>query len=131
MILPLGVLFRGNVEETIRKNILNRGYIKAIIGLPPNLFFGTGIPACIIILEKSEASARDSVFMINASEGFIKDGPKNRLREMDIRRIVDAYKQGDDITGYARLVSMEEIIKQDYNLNISRYIQISYHQSQM
>lgn len=123
VILPLGVLFRGNVEETIRKNILNRGYIKAIIGLPPNLFFGTGIPACIIILEKSEASARDSVFMINASEGFIKDGPKNRLREMDIRRIVDAYKQGDDITGYARLVSMEEIIKQDYNLNISRYIQ--------
>ena len=99
-----GVLFRGNAEETIRKNILKRGYIKAIIGLPANLFYGTGIPACIIVLDKSQAAARDGIFMIDASEGFMKDGPKNRLREMDVHRIVDAYQQGGDIAGYARFI---------------------------
>tara|TARA_B100000963_G_C22624321_1_gene671554 strand:- start:652 stop:3060 length:2409 start_codon:yes stop_codon:yes gene_type:complete len=122
VILPHGVLFRGNAEEIIRKNILKRGYIKAIIGLPSNLFYGTGIPACIILLDKSQAASRDGIFMINASEGFMKDGPKNRLREMDVRRIVDIYQQGNDIAGYARFVNISEIIEQDYNLNLSRYI---------
>lgn len=122
VILPHGVLFRGNAEETIRKNILTRGYIKAIIGLPANLFYGTGIPACIIVLDKSQAAARDGIFMINASGGFMKDGPKNRLREMDVRRIVDAYQQGGDIAGYARFVPMAEILEQDHNLNLPRYI---------
>ena len=122
VILPHGVLFRGNAEETIRKNILKRGYVKAIIGLPANLFYGTGIPACIIVLDKSQAAARDGIFMIDASEGFIKDGPKNRLREMDVHRIVDAYQQGGDIAGYARFVPMAEILEQDYNLNLPRYI---------
>ena len=122
VILPHGVLFRGNAEETIRKNILKRGYVKAIIGLPANLFYGTGIPACIIVLDKSQAAARDGIFMIDASEGFIKDGPKNRLREMDVHRIVDAYQQGGDIAGYARFVPMAEVLEQDYNLNLPRYI---------
>lgn len=122
VILPHGVLFRGNAEETIRKNILKRGYIKAIIGLPPNLFYGTGIPACIILLDKSQSTARDGIFMINASEGFMKDGPKNRLREMDVQRIIDVYQQNNDIPGYAKFVTMSEIIEQDYNLNLPRYI---------
>ena len=122
VILPHGVLFRGNAEETIRKNILKRGYIKAIIGLPANLFYGTGVPACIIVLDKSQAAARDGIFMIDASEGFVKDGPKNRLREMDVHRIVDAYQQGGDIAGYARFVPMAEILEQDHNLNLPRYI---------
>ena len=122
VILPHGVLFRGNMEETIRKNILQRGYIKAVIGLPANLFYGTGIPACIIVLDKSQAAKRDGILMIDASEGFTKDGPKNRLREMDVHRIVDAYRQGDDIPGYARFVPMTEVIEQDNNLNLPRYI---------
>ena len=122
VILPHGVLFRGNAEETIRKNILKRGYIKAIIGLPANLFYGTGIPACIIVLDKSNAAALDGIFMIDASEGFMKDGSKNRLREMDVHRIVDAYMQGDDIAGYARFVPMAEIFEQGHNLNLPRYI---------
>lgn len=122
VILPHGVLFRGNAEETIRKNILKHGYIKAIIGLPANLFYGTGIPACIIVLDKSQAATRDGIFMIDASKGFMKDGPKNRLREMDVQRIVDAYMRGGDIAGYARFVSMTEIIEQDHNLNLPRYI---------
>ena len=85
-ILPHGVLFRGNVEAAIRENIIRRGLIKGIIGLPANLFFGTGIPACILVLDKENASARKGVFMIDASKGFIKDGPKNRLREQDIHK---------------------------------------------
>ncbi len=122
VILPHGVLFRGNAEDTIRKNILKRGYIKAIIGLPANLFYGTGIPACIIVLDKSQAAAREGIFMIDGSEGFMKDGPKNRLREMDVHRIVDAFQQGEDIAGYARFVPMAEILEQEHNLNLPRYI---------
>ena len=122
VILPHGVLFRGNAEETIRKNILKRGYIKAIIGLPANLFYGTGIPACIIVLDKSQAAARGGIFMIDASDGFMKDGPKNRLREMDVHRIVDAYQKGGEIAGYSRFVPMAEILEQDDNLNLPRYI---------
>ena len=79
VILPHGVLFRGNAEETIRRNIVKQGYIKAIIGLPANLFYGTGIPACIIVLDKEGAATRDAIFMIDASKGFTKDGAKNRL----------------------------------------------------
>ncbi|MDA8536378.1 type I restriction-modification system subunit M [Alphaproteobacteria bacterium] len=122
VVLPHGVLFRGNAEETIRKNILRRGYIKAIIGLPANLFYGTGIPACIIVLDKSQAANRDTIFMINASDGFMKDGPKNRLRELDVRRIIDTYQNGADVAGYARNVQMAEIINHGFNLNLPRYI---------
>lgn len=122
-ILPHGVLFRGNAEAQIRKYLVaEKQYIKGIIGLPANLFFGTGIPACIIIIEKSEAHNRKGVFMIDAKNGFTKDGAKNRLREQDIRRIVDVWHAQRDVPHFARFVPMDEIAKNDYNLNISRYV---------
>jgi type I restriction enzyme M protein len=122
-ILPHGVLFRGNAEGDIRRNLVRRGYIKTIIGLPPNLFYGTGIPACIVVVDKEEAQARRGIFMIDASGGFMKDGPKNRLRAMDIHRIVDVYNRFDESDPrYARMVSFEEIEKNDFNLNLPRYI---------
>ncbi len=124
VILPHGVLFRGGSEGSIRKEIIKRGFIKAIIGLPANLFYGTGIPAAIIVLDKEKAEERDGIFMIDASKGFVKDGNKNRLRDRDIHKIVDAMAQGKEIAGFARLVPLSEIsdAKNDYNLNIPRYI---------
>jgi type I restriction enzyme M protein len=122
VILPHGVLFRGNAEGEIRKNIIKRGYIKAIIGLPANLFYGTGIPACIIVLDKAEANNRKGVFMIDASKGFVKDGNKNRLREQDIRKVVDTWDDKLEIPKYSRFVPTEEIQKNEYNLNLPRYI---------
>ena len=124
IILPHGVLFRGNVEAEIRKNILKRGYIKGIIGLPPNLFYGTGIPASIIILDKENAQNRKGIFIIDASKGFVKDGNKNRLQARDIRKIVDAFTKHLEIPKFSRLVPLSEIAdeKNDYNLNIPRYI---------
>lgn len=125
-ILPHGVLFRGNAEAQIRKYLVaEKRYIKGIIGLPANLFYGTGIPACIIIIEKSEAVGRKGVFMIDAKSGYIKDGAKNRLREQDIRRIVDVWQAQRDVPHYARFVPMEEIERNDYNLNIPRYVSAS------
>ena len=122
-ILPHGVLFRGNAEAQIRKYLVaEKRYIKGIIGLPANLFFGTGIPACIIIIEKSEAAGRKGVFMIDAKSGYIKDGAKNRLREQDIRRIVDVWQSQRDVPHFARFVPMEEIERNDYNLNLPRYV---------
>ena len=96
-ILPHGVLFRGNAEATIRQQLVRSGYLKGIIGLPANLFYGTGIPACIVVLDKENAAGRKGVFMIDASKGFIKDGPKNRLREQDIHRIVDTFTKQADV----------------------------------
>lgn len=127
VILPHGVLFRGNAEATIRKSIIDKGYIKSIIGLPANLFYGTGIPACILIIDKSCADKRQGVFMIDASRDFIKDGNKNRLRERDIYKIVTTFNnQIIDDPKYARFVPNKEIkIKNEYNLNISRYIDSS------
>jgi len=122
VILPHGVLFRGNAEAEIRKNIIKRGYIKGIIGLPANLFYGTGIPACIIVLDKAEAGSRKGIFMIDASKGFIKDGNKNRLREQDIRKIVDTWQGRLEIPKYSRFISNDEIRKNEYNLNLPRYI---------
>jgi type I restriction enzyme M protein len=123
-ILPHGVLFRGNAEAEIRKSLIQRGYIKGIIGFPANLFFGTGIPACVIVLDKEGADERKHIFMLDASKGFIKDGNKNRLREQDIHKIVDVFTKQTDVPKYSRLVSIEEISdpKNDYNLNIPRYI---------
>lgn len=127
VVLPHGVLFRGNSEARIRTELVKRGYIKAIIGLPPNLFYGTGIPACLIVLDKEGAQARTGIFMIDASKGFVKDGPKNRLRPRDMHKIVDAYTSGKEITRYSRMVPISEIAdpKNDYNLNIPRYIDSS------
>lgn len=124
VVLPHGVLFRGNSEATIRKKIVDKGWIKGIIGLPPNLFYGTGIPACILVIDKEGAENRSGIFMIDASKGFVKDGNKNRLREQDIYRIVTTFNEQDAADEkYARFVLNQEIkIKNDYNLNISRYI---------
>ena len=122
-ILPHGVLFRGNAEAQIRKSLVRRGYIEALIGLPANLFYGTGIPACIVVIDKAGAAARRGIFMIDASQGFMKDGPKNRLRERDMHRIVDAFRRRDDSDPrYSRLVGFDEIEKNDFNLNLPRYI---------
>lgn len=122
-ILPHGVLFRGNAEAEIRRNLIRHGYLKGIIGLPANLFYGTGIPACIVVVDKENAQARRGVFMIDASQGFIKDGPKNRLREQDLHRIVDTFNRQDESEPrFARLVGFDEIERNDFNLNLPRYI---------
>ncbi|PWG03521.1 type I restriction-modification system subunit M [Sphingosinicella humi] len=121
-VLPHGVLFRGNAEAAIRRALVRKGYIKGIIGLPANLFYGTGIPACIVVVDKKDAQARKGIFMIDASQGFMKDGPKNRLRAQDIHKIVDAFTKSLDVPGYARSVCYTEIEKNDYNLNLPRYI---------
>jgi type I restriction enzyme M protein len=122
VILPHGVLFRGGTEAQIRTKLLQRGYLKGIIGLPANLFYGTGIPACIIVLDKEHAAQRKGIFMIDASKGFIKDGNKNRLREQDLHQIVDVFTKQLEVPKYARLVSLDEIQANEYNLNIPRYI---------
>lgn len=122
VILPHGVLFRGNSEAVIRKNIINKGLIKGIIGLPANLFYGTGIPACIILIDKENSHTRKGIFVMDASKGYNKDGNKNRLRDQDIHKIVDVFNKQIETPKYSRMVSMEEIIKNDYNLNIPRYI---------
>src|ERR1035437_8471606 len=123
-ILPHGVLFRGNAEAVIRQKLVRSGYLKGIIGLPANLFYGTGIPACIVVLDKENATARKGIFMIDASKGFRKDGPKNRLRAQDIHKIVDTFTRLAEIPGYSRMVSLAEVSdpKNDFNLNLPRYI---------
>ncbi len=122
-ILPHGVLFRGGAEYTIRKKIVDDHHLRGIIGLPPNLFFGTGIPACILILDKKDAKARQGIFIIDAKDGFTKVGNMNRLREQDIKRIVDTWNAQEDVPHYARIVNWAEIEANDYNLNIPRYVQ--------
>jgi type I restriction enzyme M protein len=125
IILPHGVLFRGNAEADIRRNLVRRGYIKGIIGLPANLFYGTGIPACIVVIDKENAAARTGIFMIDASKGFVKDGNKNRLRHQDIHKIVDVFARQAEVPRYSRMVSLAEIEANDFNLNIPRYIDSS------
>ncbi|WP_440713590.1 type I restriction-modification system subunit M [Gordonia sp. FQ] len=127
IILPHGVLFRGNAEATIRTRLLKQGFIKGIIGLPANLFYGTGIPACVVILDKENSQARTGVFMIDASRGFMKDGNKNRLRSQDLHKIVDTFNKQIEIDRYSRMVPISEIAdpKNNYNLNIPRYIDSS------
>jgi N-6 DNA Methylase len=127
VIMPHGVLFRGHAEASIRKELLKRGYIKGVIGLPANLFYGTGIPACVVVIDKENAAGRAGVFMIDASKGFMKDGPKNRLRSQDIHKIVDVFTNQAEIERYSRMVQLTEIVhpKNDYNLNIPRYIDSS------
>lgn len=127
VILPHGVLFRGNAEATIRKTIIQKHWIKGIIGLPANLFYGTGIAACILVIDKEGAANRQGIFMVDASRGYVKDGNKNRLREQDIYKIVTTFN--NQITTdpkYARFVPNDEIeVQNDYNLNLTRYIDSS------
>ena len=122
VILPHGVLFRGGSEAEIRKNLIKKGYIRGIIGLPANLFFGTGIPACLIVIDKENADSRKAIFMIDASKGFMKDGPKNRLRDQDIHKIVDTFNKQQELTKYSRIIPISEIEEKEFNLNIPRYI---------
>ncbi len=122
VILPHGVLFRGGSEAEIRTNLIKRGYIKGIIGLPANLFYGTGIPACIIVIDKENAAARKGIFMIDASKGFVKDGNKNRLQDKDIHKIVDTFNNQLEQPKYSRMVPLAEIETNEFNLNIPRYI---------
>ena len=122
IILPHGVLFRGNAEADIRSKLIRKGYIQGIIGLPANLFYGTGIPACIIVIDKKESHTRKGIFMIDASTGYMKDGPKNRLRDMDLHKIVDVFIRQLKIPKYSRMVGIAEIEKNDFNLNLPRYI---------
>ena len=127
IILPHGVLFRGNREADIRRELIRRRYIKGIIGLPANLFYGTGIPACILVIDKENAHARHGIFMIDASKGFLKDGNKNRLRAQDIHKIVSFFNAQEEIPRYSRMVPISEIADaaNNYNLNIPRYIDAS------
>ena len=127
IVMPHGVLFRGNREARIRRNLVQHGWIKGVIGLPANLFYGTGIPACLVVIDKENAVTRDGIFMIDASKGFQKDAAKNRLRERDIHRIVDVFNEQKEIPGYARMVPRAEIASEtnDYNLNLPRYIDAS------
>ena len=127
IILPHGVLFRGNREADIRKELIRRRYIKGIIGLPANLFYGTGIPACILVIHKENAHVRNGIFMIDASKGFLKDGNKNRLRAQDIHKIVSVFNEQTELRRYSRMVPISEIADStnDYNLNIPRYIDAS------
>src|SRR5437899_7630334 len=108
-ILPHGVLFRGNAEADMRRALVRRAHIKGIIGLPANLFYGTGIPACIVVIDKEDAQARTGIFMIDASKGYIKDGNKNRLREQDIHKIVDVFNRQLELPRYSRMVPVAEI----------------------
>jgi type I restriction enzyme M protein len=122
IILPHGVLFRGNAEAAIREKLIRRGFIKGIIALPPNLFYGTSIPACIIVIDKENADSRRGIFMIDAGRGFVKDGNKNRLRHQDIHKIVDVFNNQIELPKYSRMVSHAEIERNEFNLNIPRYI---------
>ena len=122
VIHPHGVLFRGGAEAAIRKRIVRQGFIKGIIGLPANLFYGTGIPACILVLDKEGAAGRKGIFMVDASKGFIKDGNKNRLRAQDIHKIVDTFNRQLETPKYSRMVPLAEVEANDFNLNLPRYI---------
>ena len=127
IILPHGVLFRGNREADIRRELIRRRYIKGIIGLPANLFYGTGIPACILVIDKEGADNRYGIFMIDASKGFLKDSNKNRLRAQDIHKIVSVFNEQTELPRYSRMVPISEIdnSSNDCNLNIPRYIDTS------
>jgi type I restriction enzyme M protein len=120
IILPHGVLFRGGAEERIRTKLLNDGHIDTVIGLPANLFYSTGIPVCILVLKKCKKP--DDVLFINAAEHFVKGKRQNQLSPENIAKIIDTYQLRKEETRYSRRVEMDEIKKNDFNLNISRYI---------
>ena len=123
IVLPHGVLFRGGEEEQIRTNLIEKNHIDAIIGLPANIFFGTGIPTLIMVLKQHRDN--DDVLIIDASKGFVKEGKQNRLRACDIKKIADTVRDRKDIAGFSKKVSREEIRTNGYNLNIPRYVDSS------
>lgn len=121
-VMPHGVLFRGGEEREARRHFIEKGYLEAIIGLPSNLFYGTGIPACILVMNKQGAAERDHVLFINADREYREGKAQNHLRPEDIDKIVHAYREGVDIPAYARRVSKAAIAAEDYNCNIRRYV---------
>lgn len=123
IVLPHGVLFRGGEEEQIRTNLIEKNNIDAIIGLPANIFFGTGIPTLVMVLKQHRAN--DDVLIIDASKGFVKDGKQNKLRACDIKKIADTVRYRKEIQGFSKKVSREEIRQNGYNLNIPRYVDSS------
>lgn len=123
IVLPHGVLFRGGEEGVIRKNLIENNYIDTIIGLPANIFFGTGIPTIIMVLKKNKENT--NILIIDASKGFIKEGKNNKLKASNIKKIVDTVIKREDIEKYSKMVNREEIRANDYNLNIPRYVDSS------
>ena len=123
IVLPHGVLFRGGEEGEIRKNLIEQNHIDAIIGLPANIFFGTGIPTIIMVLKQKRSNT--DVLIVDASKGFIKVGKNNKLRASDIKRIVDVVTKRESVQKFSKVVSRDEIRKNDYNLNIPRYVDSS------
>ncbi len=121
-VMPHGVLFRGGEEREARQHFIDKGYLEAVIGLPSNLFYGTGIPACILVLNKADAAQRKAVLFINADREYREGKAQNHLRPEDIDKIIHAYRAGKDIDAYARLVPVTEIQAEDYNCNIRRYV---------
>lgn len=121
-VMPHGVLFRGGEEREARKHFIDHGQLEAIIGLPSNLFYGTGIPACILVLNKDGAAQRDSVLFINADREYREGKAQNHLRPEDIDKIIYAYRHNEDIPAYARHVPRGEIVQEEYNCNIRRYV---------
>ena len=121
-VMPHGVLFRGGEEKAARKHFIEHGYLEAIVGLPSNLFYGTGIPACILVMNKQGATERDHVLFINADREYREGKAQNHLRPEDIDKIIHAYRSGEDIPAYARKVPKAEIAAEEYNCNIRRYV---------
>lgn len=121
-IMPHGVLFRGGEEKEARRHFIERGWLEAIIGLPAGLFYGTGIPACVLVMNKKDAASRDHVFFINADREYREGKAQNFLRPEDIAKVVHVYRERKDVDGYARLVPRAEIEAEDFNCNIRRYV---------
>ena len=121
-VMPHGVLFRGGEEKEARRYFIERGWLEAIIGLPAGLFYGTGIPACVLVMNKKDAAKRDHVFFINADREYREGKAQNFLRPEDIAKIAHVYRERKDVTGYARRVPVSEIAAEDFNCNIRRYV---------
>ena len=131
-VVPHGVLFRGSSEEKIRKGFINDDLIEAVIGVPSNIFYGTGIPAAILVLNKAKSEERKGkILFIDGSNDFVKDGNKNKLRDEDIEKIVSTFDAFEDVEKYATVVDVETIKENDCNLNISRYVDTTEEEEQV
>lgn len=122
-VVPHGVLFRGSAEGKIRKGFIEDDLIEAVIGLPQNLFYGTGIPAAILVLNKAKSEERkNKILFIDGSNDFVKEGNKNKLRKEDIEKLINTFDNFEDVEKYANVVELETIKENECNLNISRYV---------
>ena len=131
-VVPHGVLFRGSAEGKIRKGFINDDLIEAVIGVPSNIFYGTGIPAAILVLNKAKSEERKGkILFIDGSNDFVKDGNKNKLRDEDIEKIVSTFDAFEDVEKYATVVDVETIKENDCNLNISRYVDTTEEEEQV